>query len=223
MKYLKMLGLAAVAAAALMAFAGAGTASADELCTTTANAENMCPTTPENKRITSIEASLVGSAKLEDTSHNVLDTCTVGAVKITNITEANGNKTGSSSITGESTAGDITWAPGGKGCTFTTNTIKGGVVHATHAEDEIEGKKVDTGTTITATEAEVTINTVLFGSCVYGVGTGIDLGTVAQGGNTLAINTTVNKTAGSAACPTTSVWNATYKVTNHNAVFYITN
>jgi hypothetical protein len=55
MKYLKMLGLAAVAAAALMAFAGAGTASADELCTENENLENMCPA---GKLITSVEGSL---------------------------------------------------------------------------------------------------------------------------------------------------------------------
>jgi len=213
MKYLKMLSLAAVAAAALMAFAGAGTATADEICTTAANAENMCPA---GKLIEKIEASLVGSAKLEDTSGNTLDTCTAGSVKITNITAANGNKTGSADVTGDSTTADITWGTAATPCSFATSTVVGGVVHASHAAGG--------GTTITATSIEVTINLGgFFGSCTYGVGAGLDLGTVAQGGNTLVINKVVNRTAGGFACPLTAVWNATYKVTNHTAVFYITN
>lgn len=210
MKYLKMLGLAAVAAAALMAFAGAGTASADELCTTEA-VSNMCP---EGKLIGKVEASLVGSAKLTKTNGEVVDTCTTGTVKITEIDALHNNKTGTESVTGTTTKEDITWGAAGTTCTFPTVTVAGGTVHATHAAAG--------GTTITATEAQVTINTVLFGTCVYGVGAGIDLGTVAQGGNTLAINTAVTKISGF-ACPETTVWNATYKITNHNAVFYITN
>ncbi len=211
MKYLKMLGLAAVAAAALMAFAGAGTASADEICTEKANAENMCPT---GKLIEKIEGSLTGSAKLENTKGETLDTCTSGTVKITNINAAHGNKTGTASVTGDVPPEDITWGSAGTPCTFPTVTIKGGTTDATPATGG--------GTTVTATEAQVTINTVLFGSCVYGVGTGIDLGTVAQGGNTLAINTAVTKISGF-ACPETTKWVATYNITNHSAVFYINN
>jgi len=43
MRYIKMLGLAAVAAAALMAFVGASTASATVLCKTTTNGAPTCP------------------------------------------------------------------------------------------------------------------------------------------------------------------------------------
>jgi hypothetical protein len=211
MKYLKMLGLAAVAAAALMAFAGASTASADELCTEAADATNMCPA---GKRIEGLDLSLVGSAKKEDTSGNTLDTCTSGTWKITEIDAAHNNATGTSSVTGTTPAVDTTWGSVGTNCTFTTTTIRGGTVHFTHAAGG--------GTTVTVTEEETTINTGLFGSCVYGYGTGIDVGTIAQGGNTLANNVVLNKTSG-AFCPSTIIWNATFKVTNHNAVFYITN
>ena len=210
MKYLKMLSLAAVAAAALMAFAGAGTATADEICTTAANAENMCPA---GKLIEKVEASLVGSAKLEDTVNNTLDTCTTGSVTITAMTAANGNKTGSADVTGESTKADITWGTAATPCLFTTDTVIGGIIHGSHAPGG--------GTTITATSVEVTVNTL--GSCTYGVGAGLDLGSIAQGGNTLVINKVVNKTAGGFLCPETAVWNATYKLTNHSAAFYITN
>jgi hypothetical protein len=43
LKYVKALGIAPVAAAALMAFAGAGTASASVLCKTAPNAKGNCP------------------------------------------------------------------------------------------------------------------------------------------------------------------------------------
>jgi hypothetical protein len=211
MKHLKILGLAAVATAALMAIAGGGTASADELCTEPANAENMCPA---GKLITTLEMSLVGSAKKEDTNGNTLDTCTAGTWKITNIDGAHGNQTGTSSVTGTTTAADTTWGSVGTNCTFATTTIKGGTVHFTHAPGG--------GTTVTVTEEETTVNTGIFGSCVYGAGTGVDVGAIAQGGNTLAMNTVTTRVVGF-ACPTTVNWTATYKVTNHTAVYYITN
>ena len=212
MKYLKMLGLAAVAAAALMAFAGAGTASADELCTTPAEGSDGPPVTtmcPAGKIITDIHATLVGSAKLKDTSNNTLDTCTSGTITIRNITGG----TTTEKTPGESKKEDITWGSAGTNCTFTTTTIAGGTVNGTEAAGG--------GTTITAAGAEVTINTVLFGTCVYTVGPGLDLGSVAQGGNTLSINKAVTKVSG--LCPSSSVWEATYKVTNHTAVYYINN
>ena len=201
MKYLKMLGLAAVAAMALMAFVGAGTASANELCT---KLENPCAAA---NRITKVEASLIGgTSKLEDTEKNVLDTCTGGGVKITNIKQGGGVDP----ITGEVPKEDLTWT----GCIFTTDTVANGTADATAASGG--------GTTLTATGSQVTINTILFGSCVYGVGTGLDLGTVANGGTELVVNKTVKKVSG-AICPETAVWNATYKITNHNAVYYVVN
>jgi hypothetical protein len=203
MKYLKMLGLAAVAAAALMAFVGAGTASADELCT---KSETPCAAA---NRITQIHATLEPgtSAKLEDTNGNTLDTCTEATVLITNIKQG----AGVSPITGSSTAGEITWGSAGTACSFTTDTITG----ASYAASQATGG----GTTLKASGAEVTINTGLFGSCIYKTGTGLDLGTVSQGGKTLAINVVVERASGF-VCPSTAKWNATYTVTNHTAVFY---
>jgi hypothetical protein len=213
MKYLKMLGLAVVAVAALMAFAGAGTASADELCTTAAEGTDEPPTTmcPAGKQITVIHASLIGSAKLEDTEGTVLDTCTAGTVRIVVTNQGTGVRPIKGSIAKE----ELTWGETGTNCTFPTKTIAGGTVEATEAAGG--------GTTVTAKSAEVTINTVLFGSCVYGAGTGTHLGSTPNGGNELSINATVNKISGGFACPSTTKWNAKYKITNHTAVFYIKN
>lgn len=116
MNYLQNLGLAAVASGAMMAFAGAGPASADELCTEPANVQTMCS---PGKMITNLNLSLVGSSKWEDTGHSiVLDTCTSGEWKITELDELHNNKTGTESITGTSPIADISWGSGGTGCTF---------------------------------------------------------------------------------------------------------
>jgi len=201
MRYLKLLVPAAIAATMTMAFSGAGTASASELCTVHTN---PCPSA---NRITKIEASLSGgTAKFEDTSGNVLDTCTGGTMKITSITGGAGVNP-----TGTVPTADLTWT----GCSFPTTTTTEGTVEA---PESAKG-----GTTIIAKKSEVTIATGVLGSCTYGFGTGLDLGEIINGGNELAINKVVKTTAGGILCPATAVWNATYKVTNHNAVFYIKN
>jgi hypothetical protein len=197
MKYLKMLGLAAVAAGALMAFVGAGTASADFLCTA-----NETPCSAAHT-ITKIESSLVGgTAKLETTEGTVLDTCTGGTV-VGNIEESGAGKTVSGKIT------SLTWS----GCTNTTTTIKTGKLDV----DNIAG---GTNGTVTGTESEVTVNGIFGVSCVYGVGAGTDLGTLQSGANaSLTISAIVNKTSGGFACPSDTRWTAEYRITNHSSVF----
>ncbi len=209
MKYLKMLGLAVVAAAALMAFVGAGTASADELCTTAANAENMCPT---GNKITEIHASLTKgkSSVLENTEGETIVTCTAGTVK-GKITS--GNETKKTSMSGAIEA--LTWGEAGTTCSLPTTTTVKGILDASSGGGG--------ATAVKATETQVTINTIFFGSCVYGAGTGLNLGSIASGGNTLSINAVVNKISGGALCPETSKWTAEFTVTNHNKVFYIVN
>ena len=206
MKYLKMLGLAAVAAAALMALVGAGTASADELCTEPA-VSNMCPA---GKQITTIHASLVGSAVLEDTEGNSIVTCTAGTLHADVTTQG----TGVSGVSGPITA--LTWGATGTNCNLPTTTITNGTLDGSAAAGG--------GTTVKATGTRVTVNTILFGSCVYGPGAaGLDVGAIANGSEHLAISTVVNKQSGSGVCPETTFWTATFTVTNHNAVYYISN
>lgn len=189
MKYIKMLGLAAVAAAALMAFVGASTASATVI---TGSAGKLGVGS-------SLDFSLKTgtSALLVNTAGEELDKCSTSTVK-GNITNAGG---AAATVTGE--IKELTW---GGPCTFPTVTTKLGKLEIHHIAGTTNG-------TLTAdSEIGVTINTVFFGSCVYGVTAGTHLG-VVTGGNpaTFHANAVAEKLSGSAfACPATSKWTGTY-------------
>jgi hypothetical protein len=202
MKYVKMLALAAVAASALMAFIGAGTASASTICSTTAD---PCPEVQKWPKGEILDFSLEGSALLKETSApggegKTLDTCKSSTVKgeITNAGSATQN------VTGKIT--ELTWGT----CTFPTKTLEpfGG----------LELKKVtgtSNGTVIADGETKVTINTILFGSCVYTVSGGETIGDVTEGNPAVFhANAVARRTSGSAGvCPETSNWTATYVLT----------
>ncbi len=194
MQHLKMLGLAAMAAAALTTIAGVGMASATVLCKNSLNTE----TCSEPYAIgTEGTASLVGSAKLTDTKGNTLDTCS-GSTVTGKLKEQGSGKPATSELS------TLTWS----GCTFPTKTLVPGSGDLTWI------KGTDNGTLVT-TETQVTISTVLFGSCSYGVGVGTDMGTV-EGGNpgSLAVNTVISKISGGAACPETTKFTANYVATS---------
>jgi len=186
MKYMKILGLAAVAAAALMAFAGVGTASATTL---TNEAGEVVKTG------STIDFSIPSgkSAILTSTSGEELDKCSVSTVS---------GKTTNEGGTGVAVAGNVetlTWSS----CTFPTKTLtaSGLQVNGTGS-----GNVGATGT------FEVTINTILFGTCVYGVTNGTPVGTLASG--TFTANAVAEKFSGSSlACPETSLWTGTYTAT----------
>jgi hypothetical protein len=201
MKYLKMLGLAAVAAMAVMAFVGAGSASADEICTDTVVGGDCA------KPITSVHGVLVAgtSAKLTTTEGTTLDTCTTSTIQIEPIKQGTGNKTI------EGTVKTLSWGTEATPCSFHTTTINLGKIHAS------EGTEADS-TKLTAVGTEVTVNTGLFGSCVFTAG---EIGTVAAGTNTLTINTVATRKTG--LCPSSARWVASYTLTNHTAVNYHTN
>lgn len=197
MKHVKMLGLAAVAAMAFMAFLGASSASATVLCSTTVE---PCPSGQSWPVGTEIEFSLVpgSSASLNSTAGETIDTCTGSKVggKIENA--------GSSTATVSGKIATLDW----ESCKFpTTTTVTG----------KLEIHKI-TGTsngTVTGIGQVVTINTVLFGTCTYGTGTGTDLGTLTEGNPAhFDANAIVNRESGSGfACPETAKWVAEYVVT----------
>jgi len=198
MKYAKMLALAAVAAGALMAFVGAGTASATVLCSTTAD---PCPAGQSWPATTPLDFSIPSgsSANLVDTEGEPLDTCSTSTVK------GSISSAGSSTTTTTGAVSELTWGS----CTFPTNTILKGKLEVHKIAGTSNGTVTADGT------FEVTINTIFFGSCIYGVTSGVDLGEITEGKPAIFhANAVAEKFSGSAlACPATSRWTATYTVT----------
>ena len=204
MKYLKMLGLAVVAAAALMAFVGAGTASAKEgvLCSTTTN-----PCTSKWALKTVLDFSLKSgtSALLVNAEEptEVLDTCKGGTVK----GELTANPDATGTATGKNT--EIKWET----CTWTTTTIAPGALKV----ERIAG--TSNGTVYADAETQVTINIPIFGSCVYGVKAGAHLGKITEGtaatpSEFKAESAPSERLSGSSfACPPKSLWTASYVLT----------
>jgi hypothetical protein len=190
MKYVKMLGLAAVAAMALMAF-GAGTASATTL-------ENG---TSPFSHPTIIDASLAATATLETTGGTTLVTCTGGTIE----GEAS---TGSATetVSGSVSTANLTWS----GCSATVDTTQGGELEIHHIAGTSNG-------TLTGRTFEVTVN--VFGSCTYGLSnndTMRHVGTLQGDDHTakMEISTIVfERTEDKFLCPNEARWTATYHVT----------
>jgi hypothetical protein len=206
MKHLKMLGLAVIAALGLMAFVGAGTASATTLATDSAGTTHY----PVG---TEIHATLKAgtSAILHNTGGESIATCkelTIRGDLETPAVETVGVKYPSGTwIGGKLTA--LVWG----GCSQTTDNVSLGsleIMKTGADEGEIVGKG-----------SQVTIN--IFGvSCTYGTGEGTKLGTI-KGGEApeMVINAALSRTAGGFLCPTTGVWTATVIITSPHAVHIV--
>lgn len=198
MRYLKMLGLAAIAAAALTALAGAGSASATVLCSTTAD---PCPSGQDWPVGITLDWSLVPGTSIvqTDTAGNVLSTCKESTVKWTM------TKTGSSVETVTGVDEETTFGA----CTFPTKTIK-------LANTEIHKIAGTSNGTVTADGVtEITINNPFFGSCIYGVPNGASLGEITEGKPPIFhVNAVTVKLSGGAGCPATDKWTATYTLTS---------
>jgi hypothetical protein len=158
MKFLKMLGLAALAALVVAAFAGAGSASAVVLCKT-----KTTPCTSKWAKGTQLEFSIrAGTSALWQTTGGAsMKTCTSGKIKgeITNEGSAAEN------VRIKNT--EVSWT----NCTVPTVTVKSG-------ELEIQGITGTENGTIVLKNAEFTTNDVFFGDCTYGSGAGAAIGTL---------------------------------------------
>jgi hypothetical protein len=196
MKYLKMLALTAVAAGALMAFIGAGTASATVLCSTTVT---PCPSAQIWPAGTVLDFSVPagGSISLTDTTGEPIDTCKESTVK-GKITNA-----GSSTTTVTGSVETLDWG----GCNLPTTTIKVGNLEV----HQITG--TSNGTVTADGLFEVTINTVFFGSCLYSATTGTDLGTITEGKPAVFHAEAIVKKTGACVGPETALWTGTYTLT----------
>lgn len=199
MKHVKMLGLAAVAAMALLAFVGASSASATVLCKTTPTLGSPCASPyPAG---TTIDATLEETATLETLEGTVLDECTGSTIKGTT-----SNK-GSSTETVSGNASELTWT----GCTRETKTTVLGSLEIHNISGTHNG-------TLTGSGFSVTVNGIFNTSCIYGTGTGLDLGTLNQSTSgttpaTIKINAEVPRTVSNFLCPQKTRWTASYLVT----------
>jgi hypothetical protein len=183
MKYLKMFGLAAITAAAVMAFAGAGTASATVLCSTTTNPCNSV--LPVN---TVLDFSLEpGTSLVWQNGGNTLETCS-GVTLRSHVTSAGGP---SSTVKAKNTTLD--WSS----CTWSNKTTAlGGLeIH------NISG--THNGTLTASEEIKWEFTSGSLGTCIYGWKAGSDIGTITEGKPaTLDMNTTIVKFPGSSVlCP----------------------
>jgi hypothetical protein len=204
MKHLKMLGLAAIAALGLMAFVGAGTASATTLATDAAG--NIHYEVGQEIHVTNKSGT---SVLLEDTSVNPIATCTEVTIKgkiEDPVVETAGKRFPSGTwITGPLNA--LLFA----GCSQTTDTVAAGsleIMKTGTDEGEVVGKN-----------SKVTVG--VFGvSCVYGTSAeGTKLGTV-KGGEApeLVVNAAIPKLEGGFLCPASARLTGTFIFTTpHSA------
>jgi hypothetical protein len=196
MKYLKMLGLVAVAATALMAFVGAGAAMAEKgvLCSSTTT-----PCTSKWAVGTVMDWTLEPgtSVRWTDTAGNTLDTCTSSTTRgrITENPNATGTATGVIEV--------IHWT----GCTVTTDTTTLGKL-------KVKGIPGTHNGTLYA-DAETAVTFSIFGTtCTYGLEAGGHLGTVTGGVSpTLTIGAVAKKLVGNFLCPETTRWHASLVMT----------
>ncbi|MDQ3725057.1 MAG: hypothetical protein M3335_04060 [Actinomycetota bacterium] len=202
MKYIKMLGLAAVAAAALMAFVGASTASATVLCKVNTQTTGCHAGGNAYAKATTVKASLTKTAVLETLGGETLNECTGSTL------EGKTETTGGAAETIKGVFVIISWS----GCLKHTTTIAVG-------DFELHQANSDNGT-LTATGVQVTINGIFGTSCVYGAGEGLNLGTVVGGSPaTITINTIVPRISGGFLCPAEARWTASYEVTSPKPLY----
>jgi hypothetical protein len=193
MKYLETFGVAALAALAATAFVCAGTASATELYSGA--------TTMKTGAI--LKLSLSGSTLTTTTEGTVYATCTGGELegKTTN----SGSATETVKLNIESTLFT--------NCTEPTSAIRLGGLEI-HWTSGLNGT-VTAANSSGGSFSEVTVNTTIFGSCVFAVPSGGPLGTLTgttSGDATLDLNAVVTRVTG--LCPSTTKWVGTYKVTS---------
>lgn len=192
MKQLKMFALAAIAALGLMAFGGAGTASATTLFTDSAE-------TIDYPAGTVLEDSLVSgtSFTFKDTSTNTLVTCTSFTTKWKSL-----NTTG--------TWIELKLESVSLSCDTGTIPITFGVDKIDHVS-ATSGEVIGSGTSITVK---------IFGvSCTYGTGEGTKLGTLSSGSAPeLVVNAAIPRIAGGFLCPSTSTWSGRFILTSPHAL-----
>jgi len=200
MKYVKTLALSAAATGALMAFVGAGTASASVLCSTTVS---ICPEAQRwsNGTVIDFTLSTGTSFDLRETDPPNGNSATIKTCKSSTI---KGEITNVAAATGKFTEWTLAM------CSLPTNTVSLG---------GFEVKKIagtSNGTVVADGATEWTTNTVFFGTCTYAMTSGESMGDVTEGSPAVFhINAVLHKTVGSNfVCPSTAILTATYTLTS---------
>jgi hypothetical protein len=219
MNSLKILGLAAVAATAFMAFAGASSVWATALCTNP-NETNACA---PNSKYGEIEIHAVSTSEpklwADPKGSTPLVTCKSSTMKGTIANTGSDTETVSGPLdtttNAEGKHTGLTWTE----CSSTTDTV---TTNASIGELEIHWISATDNGTVTSKNTDVTVNIAGI-SCTYGSGAGLKLGTLVGGDDpTLAINVTVNKVAGGFLCPEHTIWEANYTITTPHALYVTT-
>jgi len=192
MKYVKTIGLAALAVAAIMAIAGTGTASATVFCHATSSpcAEKWKAGTEPRFIVKPGTAGIWG-----DTSGAVAAKCPEGELRATITNAGSATETVKLSVP----ASGLTWQ-NVEGC-IKTETLEGGTLEV----HSISG--TDNGT-VTASGFKISIS-ILGANCVYGFGVGANLGTLTGNGSgtaVLDIKTNFVKKEGGFTCPLDLNW-----------------
>jgi hypothetical protein len=217
LKYLKILGLAAIAAMALMAFAG--TASADVLCKAAPNAAGECPTASGDYASGTVFTSESTNAKLTVTG-GIVSSVTCGKSNVSLKNTSTGSNTPGTAVNGEVT--QVSWAncvaSNGSSCTVSESKGYTGTVKATNDEGE--------GTVVVNGSATTTVDCTSFGlnfKCTYKpTAAGLDLKLV--GANPATITATeqpLTLEAGGFGCGSAGKWDATYKLTGTNTALWV--
>ena len=203
MKYLKILGLAAIAAAAMMAFAGS--ASATILTGSGCNAETGCAAG------TVIHAESEGKAVLDPP---------IGKIECNSTVEGEVTDPGSSTTTVKGKINTLKFEPCENGAVVTV-LAKGTLEIHTEYKEGKEQAKNNNGT-LTSFGTEVTIEAFGF-HCIFKTNAtaGTTIGTVTGSANTKGnakfdISATIPRTGGrsGAFCGAEAQWTGSYKVTS---------
>jgi len=200
MKYFKMLGFAAVAAAILIAFLGACTASATVLCTETPS-EGHCTDIEEFGDV--LDASVTTSAHLKTTGGSTIATCSGGTVK----GEITSEGSTTSKVSGH--IDKLTWS----GCTTTVITLANGTLELHHSSGTDEGIVVSSGSKVTIKYLGIT--------CTYET-KNTSIGTLT-GGNpaTFDISAIIPEVSENFGCPAHGVWSGSYTLTEPSGTLHV--
>ena len=191
MKYLKMLGLAAIAAAALTALVGVGSASAYTLC------EENVATGCKSHASSTIDFSAEDSVKLAGPFGIVLDTCTVSTVQGTPSTGADDEKT---AVTGTVTS--LTFEK----CTRNTTVGTGGTLSITGSGTAGNGSVTSSGATVTIHELPNIVGNP--STCAYTTEK-TALGTLTASATAATFDIAATITSETANCPS-GTWSGHY-------------